>query len=125
MRRGRPLPPSRRWRQGRPGFPGLRPGDGGRRRPYRFRTIRPVAYSGRTPHIHVKVKLASRELLTTQLYVAGDPDNERDFLWRNLGPEARAALTVPFEQGSDGLRANFPIVRGRLSDCGAAATMAA
>ena len=101
------------------------PGDGGKADPafqgfgrvtvgadgqYRFRTIRPVAYSGRTPHIHVKVKLASRELLTTQLYVAGDPGNERDFLWRNLRPEARAALTVPFEQSSDGLRANFPIV---------------
>src|SRR4051812_47944112 len=47
---------------------------------YRFRTIRPVAYSGRTPHVHVKVKLGPRELLTTQLYVAGDPHNERDFL---------------------------------------------
>jgi protocatechuate 3,4-dioxygenase beta subunit len=101
------------------------PGDGGKADPafqgfgrvtvgadgrYRFRTIRPVAYSGRTPHIHVKVKLASRELLTTQLYVAGDPHNERDFLWRNLGPEGRAALTVPFQPGGDGLRANFPIV---------------
>ena len=28
---------------------------------YRFRTIKPVAYSGRTPHIHVKVKLARRK----------------------------------------------------------------
>ncbi|HSV35569.1 MAG TPA: intradiol ring-cleavage dioxygenase, partial [Ramlibacter sp.] len=37
---------------------------------YRFRTIRPAPYSGRTPHIHVKVRLGSRELLTTQLYVA-------------------------------------------------------
>ena len=82
------------------------PGDGGRADPafqgfgrvtvgadgrYRFRTIRPVAYSGRTPHIHVKVKLGARELLTTQLYVEGDPHNERDFLWRNLGAEPRAA----------------------------------
>jgi protocatechuate 3,4-dioxygenase beta subunit len=101
------------------------PGDGGKADPafqgfgrvtvgadgrYRFRTIRPVAYGIRTPHIHVKVKLASRELLTTQLYVAGDPHNERDFLWRNLGPEGRAALTVPFQPGGDGLRANFPII---------------
>lgn len=78
---------------------------------YRFRTIRPVAYGSRTPHIHVKVKLGSRELLTTQLYVAGDPHNERDFLWRNLpGEAARAALTVSFAAGSDGLQANFPIV---------------
>jgi protocatechuate 3,4-dioxygenase beta subunit len=77
---------------------------------YRFRTIRPVAYSGRTPHIHVKVKLGARDLLTTQLYVAGDPHNERDFLWRNLGEESRRAVTVPFVQGADGLRASFPIV---------------
>jgi protocatechuate 3,4-dioxygenase beta subunit len=77
---------------------------------YHFRTIRPVPYSGRTPHIHVKVKLGARELLTTQLYVAGDPNNERDFLWRMLGEENRRAVTVPFVAGGDGLRANFPIV---------------
>ena len=78
---------------------------------YRFRTIRPVAYGSRTPHIHVKVKLGSRELLTTQLYVAGDPHNERDFIWRNLQDDAaRAAVTVSFAAGPDGLQANFPIV---------------
>lgn len=77
---------------------------------YRFRTIRPAPYSGRTPHIHVKVKLGPRELLTTQLYVQGDPGNERDGLWRRLDAEDRAALTVPFEPGADGLRARFPIV---------------
>ena len=78
---------------------------------YRFRTIRPVAYGGRAPHIHVKVKLAARELLTTQLYVQGDAGNVRDFLWRNLrGEEDRAALTVAFAPGSDGLQAKFPIV---------------
>lgn len=77
---------------------------------YRFRTLRPVAYAGRTPHIHVKVKLGQRELLTTQLYVAGDPGNTRDFLWRSLGEAERAALTVPFALGSDGLQARFPIV---------------
>jgi protocatechuate 3,4-dioxygenase beta subunit len=77
---------------------------------YRFRTIRPVAYSGRTPHIHVKVKLARRELLTTQLYVQGDPHNESDFLWRRLDAAERAALTVPFQAGADGLRARFQII---------------
>ena len=101
------------------------PGDGGRADPafqgfgrvavgadgrYRFRTIRPVPYSGRTPHIHVKVKLERRELLTTQLYVQGDAGNERDFLWRRLSPEDRAALTVPFKPGDGGLHASFPIV---------------
>lgn len=77
---------------------------------YRFRTLRPVAYAGRTPHIHVKVKLGPRELLTTQLYVAGAPGNPRDFLWRSLGEADRAALTVPFTPGRDGLQARFPIV---------------
>lgn len=76
---------------------------------YRFRTIRPVPYSGRTPHIHVKVKLGDRTLLTTQLYVAGDGGNARDFLWRNLSPAARDAVTVPFEPGTDGWHARFPI----------------
>lgn len=76
---------------------------------YRFRTIRPAPYTGRTPHIHVKVKLGARELLTTQLYVAGDAGNARDFLWRNLSPAARNAVTVPFERDADGLRARFPI----------------
>ncbi|MEJ8849333.1 protocatechuate 3,4-dioxygenase [Variovorax rhizosphaerae] len=76
---------------------------------YRFRTIRPVAYSGRSPHIHVKVKLGTRELLTTQLYVAGAPGNARDFLWRSLSEEARAAITVPFDRAADGWKANFPI----------------
>ncbi|MES3013542.1 MAG: protocatechuate 3,4-dioxygenase [Pseudomonadota bacterium] len=78
---------------------------------FRFHTIRPVAYSGRTPHIHVKVKLAQRTLLTTQLYVEGDPGNAADGLWRSLrDPLDRAALTVPFKPAADGLRASFPIV---------------
>ena len=77
---------------------------------YRFRTIQPVAYGGRTPHIHVKVKLGSRELLTTQMYIAGEPLNERDFLWRGLRDSTdRTALTVPFSAGQDGLQAQFPI----------------
>ena len=77
---------------------------------YRFRTLRPAPYAGRTPHIHFKVRLGQRELLTTQMYVAGDPGNPGDFLWRSLGEADRAALTVPFAPGSDGLQARFPIV---------------
>lgn len=101
------------------------PGDGGRADPafqgfgrvtvgsdgrYRFRTLRPAPYSGRTPHIHVKVRLERRELLTTQLYVAGDAGNERDFFWQRLNTQGRAALTVPFVPEADGLRAHFPII---------------
>ena len=61
---------------------------------YRFRTIRPVAYSGRAPHIHVRVKRGGREILTTQLYVAGDPHNERDGLL--MREPNRNTLVVPF-----------------------------
>lgn len=78
---------------------------------YRFRTIRPAPYSGRTPHIHLKVRLGKRELLTTQVYVRGDPGNAADFLWRNLDPSGREVLTVPFEPvAAGGLRAVFNIV---------------
>jgi protocatechuate 3,4-dioxygenase beta subunit len=101
------------------------PGDGGRADPgfqgfgrvtagpdgaYRFRALRPAPYRGRTPHIHLKVKLGVHELLTTQVYVRGDPGNARDLLWQRLRAEDRAALTVPFEPSGDALRARFPIV---------------
>ena len=77
---------------------------------YRFRTIRPAHYPGRTPHIHVKVKLGSRELLTTQMYVAGEPANARDALLRRLDGEERTLLEAPFKRNSDGWQAQFGIV---------------
>src|SRR5437867_6112070 len=46
---------------------------------YRFRTIKPIAYPGRlAPHIHFKIKVRGREEWTTQLYIKGYPDNQRD-----------------------------------------------
>ena len=78
---------------------------------YRFRTIRPVAYGSRAPHIHVKVRLGTQHLLTTQLYVQGDPGNASDFVWRNLRHDAdRTAVTVKFSPAANGLQAHFPIV---------------
>ena len=93
-----------------PAFQGFGRVTVGRDGRYRFRTLKPVPYSGRTPHIHVKVRLDRIELLTTQLYVAGDPGNERDFLWRRLNEAGRVALTVPFRSAGDGWLASFPIV---------------
>ncbi len=63
---------------------------------YRFRTIRPVAYSGRTPHIHFAVSGPSAAPITTQMYVAGEAGNARDFLYSRLSPAERDALTVAF-----------------------------
>jgi len=79
---------------------------------YRFRTLRPVAYSGRTPHLHVKVLLGPRAVLTTQMYVQGEPGNERDFLVRSLAdPADRSALLRPLQaQTGGGWRGEFPIV---------------
>lgn len=77
---------------------------------YQFRTIRPLPYTGRTPHVHLKVWLGSRELLTTQIYVEAEAGNARDGLWQRLSPSERQRLTVPFNPTRDGLEANFPIV---------------
>ena len=93
-----------------PAFQGFGQVTLGRDGRYRFRTLRPAPYSGRTPHIHVKVRLDGETLLTTQFYVQGDPGNARDFLWRRLDAQAQAALTRPFVNGPDGLTADYPVV---------------
>jgi protocatechuate 3,4-dioxygenase beta subunit len=73
---------------------------------FRFRTIRPVPYPGRTPHIHVKLRHASFGEVTSQLFVAGDPGNARDFLWRGLSADDRPALEMRLQpaSGDSGLR---------------------
>ena len=63
----------------------------------RFRSIKPVAYPGRTPHIHVKLRHASFGELTSQLFVAGDAGNARDFLWRGLRADDRAVLEMQLQ----------------------------
>ena len=84
---------------------------------YYFRTIKPVPYPGRTPHIHVKVKKASKELLTTQFYVKGHPGNERDGIYRSIrDPKALESITIEFapikESRIGELAAKFDIVLG-------------
>ena len=59
-----------------------------------FRTIVPVPYPGRTPHIHVKVLRGGRDLLTTQLYRAGHPQNPSDFLFRRLAPDEQRRISM-------------------------------
>src|SRR5690606_14976907 len=61
---------------------------------FAFRTIVPVPYTGRTPHIHCKVLRAGREVLTTQLYRAGYPRNDSDFLFRRLDPAERERVSM-------------------------------
>jgi protocatechuate 3,4-dioxygenase beta subunit len=85
---------------------------------YYFRTIKPVPYPGRTPHIHVKVKKGGRELLTTQLFINGHPQNRTDGVFRGVrDPLERELILVDFKPvpGSKigELSARFDIVLGR------------
>lgn len=63
---------------------------------FHFRTIRPVAYPGRTPHIHVRVQSADGRALATQFYLPDDPGNRTDFLFARLKADEQAALTLRF-----------------------------
>ncbi len=84
---------------------------------YYFRTIKPVPYPGRTPHIHFKVKKGSKSLLNTQMYVKEHPGNEKDFIWKGVkDAKQRESITVGFEKVKESktgeLSANFVIVLG-------------
>jgi protocatechuate 3,4-dioxygenase beta subunit len=69
---------------------------------YRFRTIRPVPYPGRTPHIHVKLRHAAFGELTSQLFVAGEPGNPGDFLYRSLGDDERKEVELRLQRAPAG-----------------------
>ncbi len=77
---------------------------------YFFRTIKPVPYPGRTPHIHVKVLVDGRERLTTQFYLADNPLNKRDWLYRRIPREKLEQVTLRFEAGDQLPQANLDIV---------------
>jgi protocatechuate 3,4-dioxygenase, beta subunit len=81
------------------GFGAARTGaDGG----YRFRTIRPVAYPGRTPHIHFAVLGADFNALVTQMYLRGEPMNERDGVFRAIrDPDQRDSVLVALAPAPD------------------------
>ena len=84
---------------------------------YYFRTIQPLAYEQRpAPHVHFAVKLKGRDKWTTQLFVNGDPGNEKDGIYRDLGAAKARSVTVDFApvKGSRAgeLAAKFDIVLG-------------
>lgn len=82
---------------------------------YRFRTIRPVPYPGRTPHIHFAVHAGDGHPFTTQLYVAGEPRNGGDFLFSRIPAEDRERVIAAFRPVSRAdaeLEARFDIVLG-------------
>jgi protocatechuate 3,4-dioxygenase, beta subunit len=84
---------------------------------YYFRTIKPVPYPGRTPHIHVKVFKGSKELLTTQLFINGHAQNKSDGVLRGVrDPLERELVMVDFKPLAESkigeLAARFDIVLG-------------
>ncbi|MBK8323653.1 MAG: intradiol ring-cleavage dioxygenase [Betaproteobacteria bacterium] len=92
------------------GFQGwgeARTGEGG---DFAFRTIRPPAYPGRTPHIHFTVRDdRNRRVLTSQAFFEGDPGNAKDFLYRQLGEDARR-VTMRLASEGRGLRGELEVV---------------
>ncbi|HSH95235.1 MAG TPA: protocatechuate 3,4-dioxygenase, partial [Roseimicrobium sp.] len=84
---------------------------------YYFRTIKPVAYPGRTPHIHVAISRGSRRVLTTQALINGHPQNNNDMVVRGVtDPRALKNILLdfkPLEGSKTGeLSANFEIILG-------------
>ena len=70
---------------------------------YRFRTILPALYTGRTRHYHVKVQAPQQRVLTTQLYFPDEPTNRRDGLFRR-------ELVMHVAEAGDGLAARFDFI---------------
>jgi len=84
---------------------------------YLFRTVKPVPYGTRTPHIHFAIKPRRGDKFITQCYVAGEPRNESDRILNGIAdPQARASVIVPFEPMQSSrigeLRARFDVVLG-------------
>jgi len=80
---------------------------------YRFRTIQPAIYTGRTRHYHIAVMQNGKRMLTTELYVAGEPKNEQDGILRRIRDEAqRLSVIREFKPMNDGLMATWDIVIG-------------
>ena len=79
---------------------------------YRFRTILPGLYTGRTRHIHFRIRPGAGRSLTTQMYFPGEAGNARDGVLRRLDPAAQAAVIAAVEPG-DPPRYRFDIVLDR------------
>ncbi|WP_437187460.1 intradiol ring-cleavage dioxygenase [Planctomicrobium sp. SH668] len=84
---------------------------------YRFRTIKPVPYPGRTPHIHFGVSRRGQRVLTTQLFVKGDPGNDRDGILKAIkDPKALENVLGDFQPVPDSkigeLAVNFDLILG-------------
>lgn len=88
---------------------------------YYFRTIKPVAYPGRTPHIHFGVSRNGKRIFTTQMLIHGEKQNLKDGLFQRIrDPFQRESVQAKFKPMPDSkigeLAANFDIVLGVTPD---------
>lgn len=87
---------------------------------YRFRTILPGLYTGRTLHYHIRVKQNEKSMLTTQLFIAGIPQNDRDGILRSMGTEQQRLSVIrefkPVSAESKELAATWDIVIGHTPE---------
>ena len=82
---------------------------------YRFRTIRPVPYPGRTPHIHIAVFPTGMQPFVTQLYIKGESRNQQDFIFNRIPVTQQHLVLADFTQSNDRdtvLAARFDIILG-------------
>ena len=61
-----------------------------------------MPYPGRTPHIHVKLRHPAFGEVTSQLFVAGEPGNAGDFLYRSLGDDDRRDVELRLQRAPAG-----------------------
>jgi protocatechuate 3,4-dioxygenase beta subunit len=86
---------------------------------YYFRTIKPVAYSGRpAAHVHFKIRKGREELLTTQMFVKDFPGNSRDHVYLGVrDPIDRVLASADFQPLKASkigeVAARFDLVLGR------------
>lgn len=83
-----------------PGFQGFGAATTNTDGAYRFRTIKPVPYPGRTPHIHFAVFTWAHEPFVTQMYIAGHPLNRKDFLFDRIPKNQRSLVEAKFMQST-------------------------
>ena len=84
---------------------------------YVFRTIKPVPYKPRTPHIHLAVKIKGKKELITQCYIKGHELNANDMVYKGIKDAAqRESVTLAFDplKGSKAgeLSARWDVVLG-------------
>jgi protocatechuate 3,4-dioxygenase, beta subunit len=77
-----------------PGFQGYGKFETGKDGGWKFRTIQPGLYTGRTRHYHFGVTLKGQPRFATQLFFKDEPGNARDGVLRGIRDEKQRASVI-------------------------------